>query len=77
VAILHEERFLAKCVLDLIRHSNLFRDIVVDFALVGCFLADGWSTTDVNLNPASMKAKLLSIVKAIRLVMMCKCVSLI
>mmetsp|Transcript_8981 Transcript_8981/g.20944 ORF Transcript_8981/g.20944 Transcript_8981/m.20944 type:complete len:82 (+) Transcript_8981:49-294(+) len=45
IAVLNEERFLAK---------------------------HGWSTTatDVTMNPNSLKAKILAIIKAVRLVMM-------
>mmetsp|Transcript_40578 Transcript_40578/g.63358 ORF Transcript_40578/g.63358 Transcript_40578/m.63358 type:complete len:80 (+) Transcript_40578:313-552(+) len=43
IAILHEERFLAKY---------------------------GWSTNDVTMNPNTTKAKILNIVRAVRLVMM-------
>mmetsp|Transcript_42142 Transcript_42142/g.103261 ORF Transcript_42142/g.103261 Transcript_42142/m.103261 type:complete len:80 (+) Transcript_42142:126-365(+) len=35
------------------------------------FLAKhGWSTNEVNMNPNSLKSKLISIIKAVRLVMM-------
>lgn len=39
------------------------------------FRADGWSTSEFDMagDPNGMKAKVLSIVKAVRLVMMCEC----
>jgi hypothetical protein len=73
IAILNEERFLAKCMFFFVARRIAFARRALFLLTIAFWGPDGWSTNpDINTNPNSLKAKLLAIVKAVRLVMMCK-----